>query len=95
MNRGRSNSRLKDDHPERKRGIVFTNELHRLRVQAGLTQEKLAGEADVSVDSIARMERGERHPSLEMATKLADALGRHLLRHVGLDEFRTPTKEAV
>lgn len=93
MNRGRSNSRSHDLHPERKRGMVFTNELHRLRVQAGLTQEAIAFEAGVSEGMVARLERGERHPSLEMATRLADVLSRHLCRSVSLDEFRT--REAI
>lgn len=89
MNRGRSNSRSSDPHPERKRQCVFTTELHRLRMQAGISQEALAFEADVSVSMVARLERGDRFPSLDMATRLADVLGNHLLRKVSLDEFRT------
>lgn len=80
---------MQDKDRNRPRGLQFMNELHRLRVQAGLTQEAIAFEAGVSEGMVARLERGERHPSLEMATRLADVLSRHLCRHVSLDEFRT------
>lgn len=89
MNRGRSNSRSADPHPERKRQCVFTTELQRLRMQAGISQETLAFDAEVSVSMVARLERGDRFPSLDMATRLAEVLGKHLLRHVSLEEFRT------
>ena len=39
------------------------------------TQAKLAEGADLSVDSISRIERGDRSPSLESLEKIAEALG--------------------
>jgi len=39
-----------------------------------MTQAKLSEEADLSVDSISRIERGDRAPSLESLEKIAEAL---------------------
>jgi transcriptional regulator with XRE-family HTH domain len=57
-----------------------------LRLRAGLTQEALARRADVGNDAVRNWERGRRTPGLDMAVKLADALG------ISLDELvgRTP-----
>ena len=40
-----------------------------------MTQAKLAERADLSVDLISRIERGDRAPSLESLEKIAEALG--------------------
>ncbi len=48
--------------------------ISQLRIKAGLTQAKLAEGADLSVDLISRIERGDRAPSLESLEKLAGAL---------------------
>ena len=40
-----------------------------------MTQAKLAEKANLSIDSISRMERGERAPSLESMEKIGEALG--------------------
>lgn len=45
------------------------------RMKAGMTQAKLAEGADLSVDSISRIERGDRAPSLGSLEKIAEALG--------------------
>jgi len=52
----------------------FGVRLFQLRNTAGITQAKLAEATNLSVDSISRIERGERAPSLESIEKLADAL---------------------
>jgi len=49
--------------------------ISQLRIKAGMTQAKLAEGADLSVDSISRIERGDRAPSLESLEKIAEALG--------------------
>ncbi|WP_018784613.1 helix-turn-helix transcriptional regulator [Micromonospora sp. CNB394] len=52
--------------------------LRREREQAGLTQQALAGRAGISQAAIARIERGDRLPSLTTAERLLAALGRQL-----------------
>jgi transcriptional regulator with XRE-family HTH domain len=60
--------------------------LKELRDRANLTQEALARKADVGTDAVRNWEKGRRTPGLDMAVKLADALG------VSLDDLvgRTP-----
>lgn len=52
----------------------FGVQLFQLRTKAGLTQAQLAEKANLSIDSISRMERGERAPSLESLERIAAAL---------------------
>jgi transcriptional regulator with XRE-family HTH domain len=52
----------------------FGVNLFQHRNKAGLTQETLAERANLSVDSISRIERGERAPSLESIEKISTAL---------------------
>lgn len=52
----------------------FGTRLFQLRIEAGLTQARLADKSDLSVDLISRIERGERSPSLESIEKIAMAL---------------------
>ncbi len=54
--------------------IIGTN-LRQLREARGLTQEQLAGEADVAMRHVGRIERGEANPSVMMRVKLATVLG--------------------
>ena len=49
--------------------------ISQLRMKAGMTQAKLAEKADLSIDSISRIERGNRALSLESLEKIAEALG--------------------
>ena len=78
-----------DKYPDIPRGMGFTTELHKLRVQAGITQETLAFDAGIHETYVSQLECGSALPSLAMAVRLADALGHHLMRVVSLDEFRT------
>lgn len=52
----------------------FGVNLFRLRSKAGLTQATLAERTNLSIDSISRIERGERAPSLESIEKISSAL---------------------
>ena len=52
----------------------FGVHLFQLRNAAGMTQARLAEITNLSVDSISRIERGERAPSLESIEKISDAL---------------------
>jgi transcriptional regulator with XRE-family HTH domain len=47
-----------------------------LRTEVGITQEKLAWEADIgSKGYLSRIESGQRSPSLEVLARLAERLG--------------------
>ena len=57
-------------------GTTFGAMLKRLRLAAGLTQERLAERAGVSAKAIVNLENDPtRMPRLETVTRLADALG--------------------
>jgi len=45
-----------------------------LRKQKGLSQEDLAGEADIMLSQIGRIERGETNPTISTLALLATAL---------------------
>jgi transcriptional regulator with XRE-family HTH domain len=53
-----------------------TSRLVRARVEAGLTQEELARETQISVASIGKYERGERFPRGPKLRRIADVTGR-------------------
>lgn len=48
--------------------------IRKIRVQKGLTQEKLAETAGISVDFLSLIERGRSAPSLHSLERLANAL---------------------
>jgi transcriptional regulator with XRE-family HTH domain len=52
----------------------FGVRLFQLRTEVGMTQATLAERTNLSVDSISRIERGERAPSLESIEKISNAL---------------------
>jgi transcriptional regulator with XRE-family HTH domain len=54
--------------------IVGAN-IRRLRKAKGLTQEKLAQEADMAMRYVAGVERGEENPSLRFLVKMSEVLG--------------------
>jgi putative transcriptional regulator len=57
-------------------GTAITNQLRRLRFEHGeLTQEALAKAAGVTRQTIIALEAGKYAPSLELAFRLAHALG--------------------
>ena len=49
--------------------------LFQLRTKVGITQAELAEKANLSIDSISRIERGERSPSFESLERITSALG--------------------
>jgi putative transcriptional regulator len=60
-------------------GPRVVNEIRQLRVAIdGMTQEKLAKLCDVTRQTIITLEAGRYSPSLELAFKIARALGRTL-----------------
>ena len=50
------------------------NRLQLVRTERGLSRQELAEAADVNVQTIGFIERGDYSPSLELAFKLAHAL---------------------
>lgn len=63
---------------------AFRAMVHRLRVDAGLTQAELAARMGTTQSAIARMEGGGARPALETLEKLAAAAGAELV--VGVSE---------
>jgi transcriptional regulator with XRE-family HTH domain len=55
--------------------MLFRDELIRLRNAAGLSQEKLAVSAGISVANIRNYEQNRRLPSFPVLVKMAAALG--------------------
>ena len=55
--------------------MTFGERLVQLRNEAGLTQEKLARAADISIGNVKNYEQGLRHPRWDIVFRLADALG--------------------
>jgi len=55
------------------RAIVGRN-IRRLREERGLTQEKLAADAEIDLTYLGGIERGKRNPSLLVLTRIAAAL---------------------
>jgi transcriptional regulator with XRE-family HTH domain len=49
--------------------------LKKARLDAGLTQEQLAFRAHVDRSYLSEIERGVRHPTVEMVLKLCHSLG--------------------
>ena len=54
---------------------TFGETIRRERLARHLTQEALAEKAELSLNFIGNLERGEKLPSLDTMVKLADALG--------------------
>lgn len=55
--------------------MSFSNRLTSLRKQRKIAQGELAKTVGIHANVLGRYERGEANPSIEMASKLADALG--------------------
>jgi transcriptional regulator with XRE-family HTH domain len=56
---------------------AFGRVLRRLRIQAGISQEKLGFDAQLERNFISLLELGGRQPSLNSVFKLSTALGIH------------------
>jgi transcriptional regulator with XRE-family HTH domain len=53
---------------------LFGKNVRRMRRQRGLTQEKLAFEAEIDLTYMGGIERGKRNPSLLVMARIAEAL---------------------
>lgn len=54
---------------------TFGEKIKQLRAEKGITQEKLASKAGVSVDFLSLIERGKNAPSFKNIEKIAKAFG--------------------
>ena len=61
--------------PSRNAKQILAENVRRLRLSAGLSQEELADRADLHRTYISSIERSERNVSLENIFLLAEALG--------------------
>jgi transcriptional regulator with XRE-family HTH domain len=63
----------------------FGDRVRELREAKGLTQVALAEQAGTHFTTVSKVEKGERNASLQLALKLADALGVALTKLVPAD----------
>lgn len=54
--------------------IQFGKHLKSIRLEKGLSQEDLANDADIPINQIGRIERGEVNPSLSTLEAIAKAV---------------------
>ncbi|MBI3668189.1 MAG: helix-turn-helix transcriptional regulator [Acidobacteria bacterium] len=66
----------------------FGEVVREVRTRRGLSQEKLAELADLDRTFVSMIERGKRHPTLETAKRLAEALDVPLSTMIALAERR-------
>ncbi|MCK1727836.1 helix-turn-helix transcriptional regulator [Bradyrhizobium sp. 142] len=59
------------------RAIVASN-LRRIRVERGISQEKLAYESGVDRSYMASLERQLKNPTIDLLERITEALGVHL-----------------
>lgn len=59
-------------------GEIIQENVRRFRKESGLTQQRLADEAGVSVDAVRKWESGRGVPDRESVTKLATVFGRKM-----------------
>lgn len=56
------------------RKLLIGERISEIRKAAGLSQEDVAGRADISPNYLSRIERGKENPTMDMLFKLSDAL---------------------
>jgi y4mF family transcriptional regulator len=69
-------------------GYTIGKTIQQRRKQLKITQPHLAELAEVSVNTITRIERGQVNPTLEVVEKIADVLGMQLqlgVKHNGIN----------
>lgn len=70
--------------------VPYAERLRRARLRAGLSQVELSGRAELHATYLNRLEKGHRSPSLDVAERIAKALGRP---DIGLDVDPPPSAE--
>jgi len=74
--------------------LSFASQLRSLRVNSGLTLQRLAKKSHVSKSTISKIERRDVQPSLDIAVRLAEALNSTLSEMVRHDEYARVVKIA-
>lgn len=67
------------------------NRIKELRLKAGLTQEQLAKEVEITRQAISQYEKASRQPKAEIAQKLADYFNVLVPYLLGYDDLKIPT----
>lgn len=67
-------------------GVNFGMRIREIRKKSGLTLETLADESGVSRAALSKIERCEQSPGLEVAVRIADALGTNLAQILSATE---------
>lgn len=75
MSTKKKSSAIKELDKIRKASLVFKDLLHSVRTTEEISQVELAKKAGTSKAKICDFEKGRRIPTLELAAKLAKALG--------------------
>ena len=57
---------------------MMKNRIRQLRLQQGMTQERLAEKVGTRKSNISRLESGRYNPSLDFLEKVAGGLGREI-----------------
>jgi transcriptional regulator with XRE-family HTH domain len=55
--------------------VLVGRNVRRIRLEKGLTQERLAEASDLSQQYLSELERGVRNPTLKILAQIAGALG--------------------
>lgn len=71
---------------------TFAAAMRAARLKAGLSQEKLAAKAKISIDTVGNIERGDTEPSVEALVGIARALGLDVQKLIGKATDDPPTK---
>ncbi|EMS96599.1 helix-turn-helix domain-containing protein [Agrobacterium tumefaciens str. Cherry 2E-2-2] len=72
---------------------IFGSNIRHHRKALGLTQEALAEKADLSIEMMGRLERGDASPSFETIESIAKALGLPAIAFFGTGTVIAPEGE--
>ncbi|MDX9872522.1 MAG: helix-turn-helix transcriptional regulator [Clostridia bacterium] len=72
------NPETQREYNELKVQYDIKREIIKLRIEQGLSQKELADKINTKQSAISRLESGEYNPSIELLTKVANALGKEL-----------------
>ena len=72
-------SQTRDEYDALKTQFAVASQIIEIRKKKGLTQKQLADCVGTKQAAIARMESGKYNPSVQLLSKVARALGAHLI----------------
>ena len=77
------NKKFKEEYEKAEKEFALAEEIIRLRIEAGLTQQQLAKKAKTSQPAIARLESGNyKNISFSFLSRIAKALGSEPIIHL-------------